>query len=370
MVTDPPSAASGQDPPAALRRRAAQLQVLTDPVALLVLSFLAQEPDHVLQSGVLAARLHLEDGVLAARLERLTDHDLVEVRDDVVSLTVESWKHFGSIIAPRAVDPEGLPVGVPTGRETDWSGYPTVVRRIADQLAQRFRSTFSQNTVHRYVAESFDELTSRSHVSRHLPMLTNRLATERLSSVAAARGISLRAVPSILFVCVHNAGRSQMAMAWARELAGDLVTVESAGSAPMSSIHAPVLEYLSEVGLEVPRRTPKALTTDLVRAADVIVTMGCGDACPVIPGRRYFDWEVSDPVGRPVEEIRVIAEDIRARVDALLVELGISGDADGGAGSPVGDPGGATDGVVPVRSATGSRGLGRSRGDRPGTRPR
>lgn len=253
----------------------------------------------------------------------LLEHDLITGHDDVVMLTVDSWQHFRAIITPRTLDQEGLPVGVPTIRETDWSGYPTVVRRIAEQLAQRFRTTFSQNTVHRYVAESYDELTSRSQVSRHLPMLTNRLATERLSAVAAARGIGLRPVPSILFVCVHNAGRSQLAMAWAWELAGDLITVESAGSAPAEAVHPAVLDYLTETGLELPEMVPSMLTESLVRAADVIVTMGCGDACPVIPGRRYFDWDVTDPSGQPLEAIRGIAADIRTRVDGLLAELGI-----------------------------------------------
>lgn len=312
-----------------LHRRASQLQALTEPVRLLALSFLAQEPDHALSKADLARVLHLAPAELDEHLTLLLDSGLVVLVDGVVTLSVDSWQHFRAIIAPRSLGPGGLPQGVPMAHEVDWAGYPTVVRRVAEQLAQRFSTTFSRNTVHRYVAESYDELSSRSRVSRHLPMLTNRLATERLSDVAAARGITLRPVPSILFVCVHNAGRSQMAMAWAQKLAGDLITVGSAGSAPAAAIHPAVLDYLTEAGLEVPLQPPRVLTEDLIRAGDVIVTMGCGDACPVIPGRRYFDWDVRDPGGQSLEVVQEIATDIRDRVDSLLADLGIREDVEG-----------------------------------------
>ncbi|QDO88144.1 ArsR family transcriptional regulator [Ornithinimicrobium ciconiae] len=323
MTRETPPGTGSPGPSEVLRRRAAQLQALTEPVRLLALSFLAQEPDHALSKSDLAAQLHLTPSDLEVQLEVLVDSGLVALLDEVVTLTVDSWQHFRAIIAPKSTGPGGLPQGFPMARETDWSGYPAVVRRIADQLAQRFRTTFSRNTVHRYVAESYDELSSRSKVSRHIPMLTNRLATERLAGVAAARGIVLHPVPSILFVCVHNAGRSQMAMAWAEHLAGDLITVQSAGSTPAVVVHPTVLTYLGEAGLELPRHGPRVLTEDLVRTADIIVTMGCGDACPVIPGRRYFDWDVPDPGGQPLEAVREIAEEIRGRVDHLLAELGI-----------------------------------------------
>jgi len=127
----------------------------------------------------------------------------------------------------------------------------------------------------------------------------------------------------VLFVCVHNAGRSQMAAALLRRLAGDRVVVRSAGSAPASEIHAGVLAALREIGLDPAEEFPKPLADEFVKAADVVVTMGCGDACPVFPGKKHEDWRVPDPAGKPVEEVRAIREDIRSRVLALMKELGV-----------------------------------------------
>jgi len=129
--------------------------------------------------------------------------------------------------------------------------------------------------------------------------------------------------PEVLFVCVHNAGRSQMAAALLRRLAGDRVVVRSAGSAPASAIHAGVLDALREIGLDVAEERPQRLTDASVRTADVVVTMGCGDACPVLPGKRYEDWQVSDPAGKPLADVRPIRDEIELRVRKLLAELGI-----------------------------------------------
>jgi arsenate reductase (thioredoxin) len=128
-------------------------------------------------------------------------------------------------------------------------------------------------------------------------------------------------VPEVLFVCVHNAGRSQMAAALLDHHAAGRVRVRSAGSAPADEINPAVVAAMAEVGLDVSKEFPKPLTGDAVRAADVVITMGCGDACPVFPGKRYLDWELTDPAGRPVEEVRPIREEIDARVRALLAEL-------------------------------------------------
>lgn len=128
-------------------------------------------------------------------------------------------------------------------------------------------------------------------------------------------------VPEILYVCVHNAGRSQMAAALTRLLGGDRVRVRSAGSAPGERVHPGVVLAMKEVGIDLARETPKLLTPDAARAADVVITMGCGDACPVFPGKRYLDWKVDDPKDRPVEEVRRIRDDIRGRVEELLREL-------------------------------------------------
>jgi arsenate reductase (thioredoxin) len=127
--------------------------------------------------------------------------------------------------------------------------------------------------------------------------------------------------PSVLFVCVHNAGRSQMAAAFLRRRAGDAIDVRSAGTTPADEIQPTVREAMVEVGIDLRDAVPKALETDAVEAADVVITMGCGDACPVFPGKRYLDWELPDPAGRPIADVRAIRDDIDARVADLVVEL-------------------------------------------------
>ena len=131
-------------------------------------------------------------------------------------------------------------------------------------------------------------------------------------------------IPEVLFVCVHNAGRSQMAAGLTQHLSEGRVDVRSAGSTPAAEINPAVAEAMTELGIDVSQEFPKPLTDEVVQAADVVVTMGCGDACPIYPGKRYLDWEVEDPAGQPLEEVRRIRDEIRARVEALLIELGVS----------------------------------------------
>jgi arsenate reductase len=128
-------------------------------------------------------------------------------------------------------------------------------------------------------------------------------------------------VPEVLFVCVHNAGRSQMAAALLDHHAGGRLLVRSAGSTPASEINPAVIAAMEELGIDLSRQFPKPLTTEAVEGADVVVTMGCGDACPVFPGKRYLDWELADPAGKTVEEVRAIRDEIDRRVRALLDEL-------------------------------------------------
>jgi arsenate reductase (thioredoxin) len=127
--------------------------------------------------------------------------------------------------------------------------------------------------------------------------------------------------PSVLFVCVHNAGRSQMAAGWLRHLAGDRVEVRSAGSAPGDSINPAAVEAMREVGIDITGQTPTRLDRETARTSDVIITMGCGDACPVFAGKRYEDWQLEDPAGQGVEQVRPIRDEIRTRVEALLADL-------------------------------------------------
>ncbi|WP_369241983.1 arsenate reductase ArsC [Streptomyces sp. R21] len=129
--------------------------------------------------------------------------------------------------------------------------------------------------------------------------------------------------PSVLFVCVHNAGRSQMGAAFLTHLAGDRVEVRSAGSAPADTVNPAVVEAMAELGIDISTAVPKVLTTEAVQSSDVVITMGCGDACPVFPGKRYLDWQLDDPAGQGVDAVRPIRGEIEQRVRGLLAELGI-----------------------------------------------
>ena len=129
------------------------------------------------------------------------------------------------------------------------------------------------------------------------------------------------AVPSVLFVCVHNAGRSQMAAAFLTHLAGDRIQVRSAGSAPADTVNPSVVAAMAEVGIDVSAEVPKMLTVDAVQASDVVITMGCGDTCPVFPGKRYLDWQLTDPAGQGVEAVRPIRDEIEQRIRGLIGDL-------------------------------------------------
>jgi arsenate reductase len=135
--------------------------------------------------------------------------------------------------------------------------------------------------------------------------------------------MNTNARPIVLFMCVHNAGRSQMAAAFLDRAAGELVDVRSAGSEPADQLNPVVVSAMAESGIDISGGVPKKMTFDLAREADVVVTMGCGDACPIFPGKRYLDWELDDPAGEPIEVVRRIRDDIERRVKALIVELGV-----------------------------------------------
>ncbi|WP_326847273.1 arsenate reductase ArsC [Streptomyces kaniharaensis] len=135
--------------------------------------------------------------------------------------------------------------------------------------------------------------------------------------------MSSPAVPSVLFVCVHNAGRSQMAAAFLTHLGGERVEVRSAGSAPADTVNPAVVEALAEVGIDISAEVPKVLTVEAVQASDVVITMGCGDACPYFPGKRYLDWKLEDPAGQGVEAVRPIRDQIEQHIRSLLADLGI-----------------------------------------------
>jgi protein-tyrosine-phosphatase len=189
-----------------------------------------------------------------------------------------------------------------------------------DDLAEEFEGVFSRETIERFVLESLESL-GGARFADFLPILAYRFARERLRAFGQAEGTIVKEMPEVLFVCVQNAGRSQMAAALLKHRGGGRVQVRSAGSAPAEDIHPEVVTALKELGLDVREEFPKPLTDEFVRAADVVITMGCGDACPIFPGKRYEDWDVGDPAGKDLTAVRAIRDEIDARVQRLVDEL-------------------------------------------------
>ncbi len=196
-----------------------------------------------------------------------------------------------------------------------------VLTRLAQRLEDKFVGIFSKETIERYVKESYALLAERATVTVHLPALTERFARDRLAALAQTEFKIAIDKPEILFVCVHNAGRSQMAGALAIQLSGGAVSVRSAGSAPSDSIPAAVHEAMNEIGFNLADAFPKPLTDEFVRAADIVITMGCGDACPIYPGKRYEDWDLADPAELDTAGVVSVRNDIEARIRTLLTEL-------------------------------------------------
>ena len=197
----------------------------------------------------------------------------------------------------------------------------SVLHRAAEHLAIQFHGTFNEETVERVVFESYTALARTAKVKNHLPSLATRFAHDRLIALAQAKGAIPKSVPEVLFVCVQNSGRSQMAAGLVRHLAGDRVHVRSAGSQPASGIEPAVALVMAELDIDLTEEFPKPLTDDVVRAADVVITMGCGDACPVYPGKRYLDWELADPALTDLDGVRAIRDDIKAHVEGLITEI-------------------------------------------------
>jgi arsenate reductase (thioredoxin) len=194
------------------------------------------------------------------------------------------------------------------------------VHHAAEALKEEFAGIFSVETIERYIAESLD-LLGNSRITVFVPVLAHRFARERLMALAQAQDLVSVDQPEVLFVCVHNAGRSQMAAGLLKLRSNGRIHVRSAGSAPGEKINPAVIEAMEEVGLDMSQEFPKPLTDEFVQAADVVITMGCGDACPIYPGKRYEDWDLDDPAGRDVEAVRVIRDEIDQRVQRLMPEL-------------------------------------------------
>jgi protein-tyrosine-phosphatase len=206
----------------------------------------------------------------------------------------------------------------------DWAtGNPgRALQGEIDRLADEFQGTFSRETVARCACESLEQLAG-ARVTTFLHVFAYRFARERLHAQAAAEGRLLTDAPRVLFVCTHNAARSQMAAALTRHLSGGEIETYSAGSHPAGAISPTAVAAMAELGIDIADEFPKPVTDEVIRAADVIVTMGCGDACPLYPGKKYEDWDLDDPAERPLATVPRIRDEIQVRVHGLLAELDV-----------------------------------------------
>ena len=196
-----------------------------------------------------------------------------------------------------------------------------LLQRISARLADRFAGIFAAETVERYVFESYTALARTAKITTYLPATTEHFASDRLSALAKSKGAVASEVPEVLFVCVQNAGRSQMAAALLTVEAKGRIHVRSAGSLPAAELDPAAVAVMSEMGLDLSQNYPKPLTDDVVRASDVVITMGCGDSCPIYPGKRYEDWDLPDPADQPLDTVREIRDQIHDRVKALVDSL-------------------------------------------------
>lgn len=198
------------------------------------------------------------------------------------------------------------------------------LRSSALLLQKEFTGSFGSETIERFLVSSYDEFAGRMTNDTYLPMFAERFARERLRALSRVEGTSNDERPIVLFLCTHNAGRSQMALGFFNALAGEAAIGWSGGSEPGREVNPSAVAAMAEVGIDISTEFPKPWTDEIVRAADVVITMGCGDACPIFPGKRYEDWEIADPAGMSVDDVRPVRDEIRARVISLLTELKVS----------------------------------------------
>jgi protein-tyrosine-phosphatase len=204
---------------------------------------------------------------------------------------------------------------------------PTVEQQLARgsavaRLADEFHGVFGEETIDRFVVNSWDHFAEHATTVNFVPVLAERFARQQLHALARVEGTAGGGVPVVLFLCVHNAGRSQMALGWFQHLAGDRAVAWSGGSEPTHEVNPAAVAAMAEIGIDISGEYPKPWTDEIVRAADAVITMGCGDACPVFPGKRYEDWALEDPDGLGVEAVRPIRDEIGQRVRGLLASLG------------------------------------------------
>jgi len=197
------------------------------------------------------------------------------------------------------------------------------LKSAATRLESEFADTFGTETIERFLCSSYDQFASRATIPNFLPLRAERFARQRLHALARVEGHINDGKPTVLFLCTHNAGRSQMALGFFTHYAGDKAIAWSGGSEPGNEINPAAIEAMREVGIDITGEYPKPWTDEIVQAADVVITMGCGDACPIFPGKRYENWELPDPAGQGLDAVRPIRDDIDERVRRLLADLNV-----------------------------------------------
>lgn len=206
-----------------------------------------------------------------------------------------------------------------------WSDLPldqaVALRSAATRLAEAFTGIFGEQTIERFLHTSFDQFADRATIPTFLPLMAERFARQRLRALAKVEGLHDDGKPTVLFLCTHNAGRSQMALGFFTHLAGDAAIAWSGGSEPGVEVNPAAVAAMRERSIDISTEFPKPWTDETVRAADVVITMGCGDACPIFPGKRYEEWVLDDPNGLDVAAVRPIRDEIERRVRTLLDEL-------------------------------------------------
>ena len=197
------------------------------------------------------------------------------------------------------------------------------LKRAATRLAREFDGVYGAETIERFLHTSYDQFADTASVANFLPLLAERFAKQRLDALARVEGDTQDGKPVVLFLCVHNAGRSQMALGFFEHHAAGRAIAWSGGSEPGREVNPAAVEAMAERGIDISAEYPKPWTDEIVRAADVVVSMGCGDACPIFPGKRYEEWTLEDPAGQGLDAVRPIRDDIERRVLNLLDELGV-----------------------------------------------
>lgn len=195
------------------------------------------------------------------------------------------------------------------------------LRASSVRLADEFTGIYGAETIERFLTSSYDEFAARSTVSAFLPLLAERFARQRLQALARVEGARDSGTPTVLFLCVHNAGRSQMALGFFKHHVGGRAIAWSGGSEPGDLVNPTAVVAMAERGIDISGEYPKPWTDEVVRAADVVVSMGCGDACPVFPGKRYEDWVIDDPEGADLDAVRAVRDVVERRVLALIDQL-------------------------------------------------